>query len=33
VAAANSALEAADKMVEAEINKVTGGIKIPGMNT
>lgn len=33
VAAANSALEAADKMVEAEINKVTGGIKIPGMQT
>jgi hypothetical protein len=31
VAAANSALEAADKLVEAEINKVTGGMKIPGM--
>ncbi len=30
VAAANSALEAADKLVDAEINKVTGGIKIPG---
>ncbi len=29
-AAANSALEAADKMVEAEVNKVTGGIKLPG---
>lgn len=33
VAASNSALEAADKLVEAEINKVTGGIKIPGMHT
>jgi hypothetical protein len=31
VAATNSALEAADKLVEAEISKVTGGIKIPGM--
>lgn len=31
VAAANTALEAADKLVEAEIAKVTGGIKIPGM--
>ena len=30
VAAANSALEAADKLVDAEVNKVTGGIKIPG---
>jgi DNA-binding YbaB/EbfC family protein len=30
VAAANSALEAADKLVDAEINKITGGIKIPG---
>ena len=29
-AAANSALELADKMVEAEVNKVTGGIKLPG---
>ena len=31
VAATNSALEIADKLVDAEINKVTGGIKIPGM--
>jgi hypothetical protein len=33
VVAANSALETADKLVEAEIAKVTGGIKIPGMHT
>jgi DNA-binding YbaB/EbfC family protein len=31
VAAANNALDAADKHVEAEIAKVTGGIKIPGV--
>ena len=31
VAAANSALESADKLVEAEVTKVTGGMKIPGM--
>jgi nucleoid-associated protein EbfC len=31
VVAANGALDAADKLVEAEINKVTGGIKIPGV--
>ncbi|MBK8253480.1 MAG: YbaB/EbfC family nucleoid-associated protein [Polyangiaceae bacterium] len=31
VAAANNALEAADKQVEAEINKITGGVKIPGL--
>jgi DNA-binding YbaB/EbfC family protein len=31
VAAANSALEAADKQVEEEVSKVTGGIKLPGM--
>lgn len=31
VAAANNALDAADKLVEAEINKTTGGIKIPGL--
>jgi hypothetical protein len=31
VAASNAALEAADKLVETEINKVTGGVKIPGM--
>lgn len=30
VVAANAALESADKLVEAEINKVTGGIKLPG---
>ena len=29
-AAVNSALEAADKAMEAEIAKVTGGLKIPG---
>jgi nucleoid-associated protein EbfC len=28
-AAANSALEEADKKVDAEVNKVTGGIKMP----
>jgi nucleoid-associated protein EbfC len=33
VAASNAALESADKFVEAEIAKVTGGIKIPGMHT
>lgn len=33
VAATNTALELADKMVEAEITKVTGGVKIPGMHT
>ena len=33
VAATNSAMETADKLVEAEINKVTGGIKIPGLQT
>ena len=33
VVAANTALEAADKLVEAEINKVTGGLKLPGMST
>ena len=31
IAATNTALEAADKLVEAEISKVTGGIKLPGM--
>jgi len=31
VAAANNALEAADKKVEAEITKITGGVKIPGV--
>jgi DNA-binding YbaB/EbfC family protein len=31
VAAANSALDQADKQVEAEIAKVTGGLKIPGV--
>jgi hypothetical protein len=29
--ASNTALEAADKLVETEVNKVTGGVKIPGM--
>jgi hypothetical protein len=33
VAAGNTALESADKIVEAEIAKVTGGVKIPGMHT
>jgi DNA-binding YbaB/EbfC family protein len=32
VAASNTALESADKLVEGEISKVTGGIKIPGMH-
>lgn len=31
VAAANTALDEADKKVDAEVNKVTGGIKIPGL--
>ena len=31
VAAANNALEAADQHVEAELAKVTGGIKVPGL--
>lgn len=31
VAAANTALDEADKKVDAEVNKVTGGIKVPGM--
>lgn len=31
VAATNSALEQADKAVEEEIAKVTGGLKIPGL--
>jgi DNA-binding YbaB/EbfC family protein len=31
VVAANTALEAADKLVEGEIKKATGGINIPGM--
>jgi DNA-binding YbaB/EbfC family protein len=30
-AAVNGALEAADKAMEAEIGKVTGGMKIPGV--
>lgn len=30
-AALNSALEQADKAMEAEVEKVTGGVKIPGM--
>ena len=33
VVAANAALDSADKLVEAEINKVTGGIKLPGTQT
>lgn len=32
VAAANNALDSADKTVEAEINKITGGVKIPGLS-
>ncbi len=31
VAAANNALETADKTVEAEITKVTAGFKLPGL--
>jgi DNA-binding YbaB/EbfC family protein len=31
VAAANSALDEADKIVDAEVKKITGGIKLPGM--
>ena len=31
VAAINGALDEADKQVEAEVAKVTGGIKLPGM--
>ena len=30
-AAVNAALEQADKAVEAEVEKVTGGVKMPGM--
>jgi DNA-binding YbaB/EbfC family protein len=32
-AATNSALEAADKLVESEVAKVTGGMKIPGIHS
>ncbi len=31
VAAVNAALEAGEKAMEAELAKVTGGVKIPGM--
>src|SRR5262245_54096096 len=31
VAAVNSGLEQAEKAMEAEIEKITGGVKIPGM--
>jgi nucleoid-associated protein EbfC len=31
-AAANSAMEAADKAVEEEVGKVTGGVKIPSLS-
>ena len=31
VAAANNALDGADKHLEAELKKVTGGLKIPGL--
>jgi DNA-binding YbaB/EbfC family protein len=31
VAAANAALKKSDEMVEAEVEKVTGGMKIPGL--
>jgi DNA-binding protein YbaB len=30
-AAVNAAIDAADKAMEAEIGKVTGGVKIPGV--
>lgn len=32
-AAVNSAMELAEKAMEAELEKITGGIKIPGMTT
>ena len=32
-AAINTALEQADKAMEAELEKVTGGVKIPGIST
>ena len=32
-AAINSAMEQADKAMEAELEKVTGGVKIPGLTT
>jgi DNA-binding YbaB/EbfC family protein len=32
-AAINAALEQADKAMEAELEKVTGGVKIPGLTT
>lgn len=31
VAAVNAALEAGDKAMEAELDKVTGGVKVPGL--
>ncbi len=31
-AALNSALEQADKAMEAEVEKITGGVKIPGLS-
>jgi DNA-binding YbaB/EbfC family protein len=31
-AAANSALEAADKAANAEVSKVTGGVQLPGLS-
>jgi len=31
VAATNTALDTADKLVEGEVSKVTGGVKLPGM--
>jgi DNA-binding YbaB/EbfC family protein len=33
VAASNTALADAEKLVDGEISKVTGGVKIPGMHT
>ncbi len=33
VAAANHALETADKHLESELSKVTGGLKIPGLTS
>ncbi len=32
-AAINAAMEQADKAMEAELEKVTGGVKIPGLTT
>ena len=33
VAAVNAGLEQAEKAMEAEVEKITGGVKIPGITT